>query len=699
MGLEKQISVVIVNFNGLQYLERCLQSLRDMDSGPFNVDIIMVDNCSTDNSMDFVGSRFPEVKIIKNDRNNFAKALNLGIQKAEGDFVALLNNDMTVEKNWLLSAMEMFLPDEHIGAVQSKIRFMENGRINSAGVEEVEDFYFRDIGFDEKDSGQYDQVRELQYFSGGAVFLRMACIADVGDFDEDFIMYCEDVDYSIRCRQNGWKIFYAPKSEVLHKYQGSASSALCEYFCSRNRLFCMAKHIPEKLPAGIRQSHIFLKGEKKNLYRVVLQAARKLVISNKAAISNRVLDRLKQIVQEVYGPLKAYHFFSRLELLLQFRSIRIGIYDHAFHFAGGGQRYVATMAEMLQDTFDITYIANKDISLEKYREWFGLNLSGCRLKVLKIPFFEARGRYFIDEGMVINEETNPFEIISKESVDYDIFINANMLGKVRPLSPLSVFVCHFPDRDREAFFQVDKYDFLISNGDYTGLWLKKRWGLAPTHRIYPPVDMYNGDVCETEKEKIILSVARFEVGGSKKQIEMINAFLDLKAKNPELLDGWRLCLAGGNFPKNSYYQEIKNKVRQCKDIELMPDVSHQVLKDLYARASIFWHACGLNETSPHLIEHFGMTTVEAMQNKCVPVVFDGGGQKEIIRHGQNGFRFQNIFQLQQYTLELIKDGKKYENMAAAAYTRSHDFNANSFGQQIESFFSELEYELCGVDSL
>ena len=76
----------------------------------------------------------------------------------------------------------------------------------------------------------------------------------------------------------------------------------------------------------------------------------------------------------------------------------------------------------------------------------------------------------IDEGMVMLEDDNVFDIVARESLQYDIFINSNMLGKVNPLSPVSVFVCHFPDRKRSHFFHVDKYTHLLINGDYTGKW-------------------------------------------------------------------------------------------------------------------------------------------------------------------------------------------------------------------------------------
>ena len=694
------VSVIIVNYNGQKYLQNCFNSIFQTDQSGLSLEIIMVDNQSSDDSVKLVTEDFPEIKVIRNSENNFAKALNIGIKNAKGNYIALLNNDMTVEKDWLQEALHLMTEDPSIGAVQSKIRFMGSNRINSAGVEEIEDFYFRDIGFGEQDRGQYETIRSITYFSGGAVLLNRDCIEDVGAFDEDFIMYAEDVDYSIRCNDKGWKIYYQPKSTVNHKYQGSASSELCEYLCSRNRLVCLAKHFPFKLPAAIKSSHFYQKGEYDYLYDAMLSAFKSLVKCQGQQVQVQVLDELKHLLIEVFGYRKAYNFFSQLELTLGLRKIRIGIYDHAFHFAGGGQRYVAKIAEFLKSKFDITYIVNKDVALSQYKEWFDIDLHGCELRVIDIPFFEERNRYFIDEGMVTAEDKNPFDIISHASLDYDIFINANMLGKVRPLSTLSVFVCHFPDRDKERFFHVHEYDYLISNGSYTSEWISKRWGLEPTHCIYPPVEMYNDAIDLEFKKNIILSVARFEIGGSKKQLELVNTFIDMCREAPELMDNWRLVLAGGNFPNNPYFNMVRKRVDETEcQIELKPDIGFRDLKQLYLESAVFWHACGLGETQPHLIEHFGMTTVEAMQNYCVPVVYDGGGQREIVENGETGFMFRTVDELKAYSFEIIRNNQMRGEIAQKAYARSHDFNFDAFRKHISEFFDNLELRLTGAETL
>ena len=579
--------------------------------------------------------------------------------------------------------------------------FSNNGRINSAGVTEVEQFYFKDIGFDEPDNGQYDRPRQVDYLTGGSLLLKRECLEDVGPWDEAFIMFMEDVDYSLRCRNKGWQLWYAPASVMHHRYHGSTSPELCEYLCSRNRFLFVAKHHPELLAQSIRSSHFYKEGKLDLLYRSLLYAVRTMCSCQPTVAVLELLEALRVSLAEVMGEVSTHNFFSQLEVILGLRKIRVGIYDHAGHFAGGGQRYVAEMAAIMQDRYQVTCIANKDMSLASYREWFGIDLSRCSLKVIKIPFFEERYCFVPDEGMVLGESCNVFDIIAEESLSYDIFINANMLGKVNPLSPVSVFVCHFPDKERTRFFQVDKYDFLVTSGDYGSRWLKKRWGLTETHRLYPPVNMYHPQSTAQTKEKIILSVSRFEVSGSKKQFEMVKAFAGLCRLHPEAMAGWRLILIGGTLPDNHYLALVEHAVAEASGarIELRPNAPVDEVRECYRRAAIFWHACGLEETRPERVEHFGMTTVEAMQNYCMPIVIDGGGQREIIEHGDCGFRFSTLAELQEFTLQVIADPALREEMATRAFERSRLFDYEVFRSGVEAILADMETKLLGEDAL
>jgi O-antigen biosynthesis protein len=700
MSSHALISVVTVNYNGRHFLRGLLQSLLPTVTGGLDIEILLVDNRSSDGSVEWVRENYPDVKVIQSDVNNYSRALNLGIGEAKGDYIAIVNNDAELHPDWLQGLWEAFQSDERVGAVQSKILFSDRCTINSVGGEEIKTFYFKDKGFGKKDTGQYDKAKEIEYCSGGSVMFRKQCLEAVGPFDEDFIMFFEDVDFSVRVRKAGWKIRYAPRSIVYHKHHGTASNELCDYLCTRNRFLFIAKHFPERLAESIRTSHFYQRGEFNLLYHSLLEAVRKFAECHGAVSTCDAVAALRPEIVAAFGALGAHNFFSQLELVLGLRRLKVAIYDHAFHFAGGGQRYVAFMAEHLQDKYDVTYIANKDVKLTQYKEWFNIDLSKCSLKVIKIPFFERFDWPFIDEGMVVGEKENPFDTVSEESLHYDVFINANMLGMVRPLSPVSVFICHFPDQEKQRFFAVDHYDYLVSNSRYTNGWIKEKWDLDATHLIYPPVDMKDAESDPNRKEPIILSVARFEQGGSKKQIELAKAFIELAADYPAIRQTWRLVLAGGNPVANPYFEKVTKLVEKADcNIELKTNLSYDEIKALYRSASVFWHACGLNEVEPRLVEHFGMTTVEAMQNYCVPIVIRGGGQVEIVQEGINGFAFSTIGELQAHTLNVINDEALRIDMAKRAYRRSHEFGGEAFKTKVTALFSEIEDVLMGVDAL
>jgi O-antigen biosynthesis protein len=695
-----RVSVVTVTFNGERFLEEFFSSLLATDQRGLELEIVMVDNGSTDGSVAWVRDNYPQIKVLENDENNYARALNLGIASSNGEYVAVTNNDATVHPNWLQGFLQVFQMDKKIGAVQSKIFFSGNNKINSVGVEEIEHFYFRDIGFDDDDSVRYSQPKEREYVTGGSVMFRRECLENVGDWDEEFIMFMEDVDYSARCRKSGWRLFYAPHSILYHHYHGSSSDSLCDYFCTRNRFLFVAKHFPLELADCIPTSHFYKKGEFDLLYRSLIHSVRKMCAYHETETVIRVLQSFKTRLPGYIGDVSAYMFFSHLEVLLGLRRIKVGIYDHAGHFAGGGQRYVAEMAAIMQDRYDVTYIFNNDVKLSDYKDWFDIDLTRSAMKVIRIPFFEKIKRYTPDEGMVRSEVSNPFDIISRESLNYDIFVNANMLGKVNPLSPVSIFVCHFPDQEKGRFFQVDKYDHLIINGDYTGDWVEKRWQLKPTKKIYPPVNMCNPQSTHNHKENLILSVSRFEVSGSKKQLELVQAFSEMCKQYPEDVSGWRLILVGGSTPGNNYLEALEDAVAdaQCA-IEIVANAAVSEIKEYYRRAAVFWHACGLGETRPERVEHFGMTTVEAMQNCCVPIVIDGGGQREIVQHGESGFRFSTLDELKSFSLDVMKDNEKRRRMAEQAFQRSHLFSQEVFKARFQELLADVELELMGRDSL
>jgi glycosyltransferase involved in cell wall biosynthesis len=404
---------------------------------------------------------------------------------------------------------------------------------------------------------------------------------------------------------------------------------------------------------------------------------------------SKLQNEVKKISSE-QGIQAAYNYLLQAEVMLDIRKPRIAIYDHAFHFIGGAQKYGLSLISVLQDEFDITIIANKEVNLRDFFRWYNLDLSKCRIKILKLPFYEKRNVEHLDPACISKETGNPFHLISRESGNYDIFINNSMNEMVYPLSNISILICHFPERRPKTFFYADYYTSVIYNSRYTEEWIRRKWKFSPHQHIYPPVDM---EIAEENslKEKIILSVARFEPEGTKRQLEMIEAFLNLKKAYPKIMKEWRFILAGGSNPNNPYLSRLKRIMAKNPDtdIELKINAAGQEIKSLYRDSVLFWHLCGLTHNDPAEIEHFGMTIVEAMQNRMVPIVFDGGGPREIVDNGKNGFRVKSKAELMDYSLLLFTDETFFKRLAENAQKKSRIFSRKIFEKKVRSYFDEI----------
>jgi glycosyltransferase involved in cell wall biosynthesis len=395
-------------------------------------------------------------------------------------------------------------------------------------------------------------------------------------------------------------------------------------------------------------------------------------------------------ISTAQGIQEAYNYLLRSEVIFDLRKPSLGVYDQAFHFIGGAQKYGLTLISALQEQFDITIIANHEVSHKDFLSWYSLDLSKCRIKTIKLPYFEERRALHLDPALIPKGTKNPFHLISQESGNYDIFVNNSMNEMVYPLSNISVLICHFPERRPKTYFYADRYSYVISNSRYTAEWIEKIWKLSPPGHIYPPVDMEPGEG-ELPKKKNILSVARFEVEGTKRQREMIEAFLTLNQVWPEIARSWKFILVGGSNPDNPYLARLEKLIRNNpgQNIDLKVNIPVEELKRLYRESTLFWHLCGLKHEDPSEIEHFGMTTVEAMQNKMVPLVFDGGGLKEIVDHGVNGFRVKSTAELLEYSMRLFRDKNLVQSLSESAQKKAQVFTRARFEERVKSLFADI----------
>jgi glycosyltransferase involved in cell wall biosynthesis len=231
---------------------------------------------------------------------------------------------------------------------------------------------------------------------------------------------------------------------------------------------------------------------------------------------------------------------------------------------------------------------------------------------------------------------------------------------------------------------LDSYDLLLSNSEYTRRWVRTMWR-RDSQVLYPPVSL----MPRLDKERIILSVGRFFVPGTghnKKQLEMIKAFAKLVERGRA--EGWELHLVGGCAPEHEPYLAQVEAAARGLPVVVHRDASGQVLRDLYGRASIYWHAAGLDESPkrfPERLEHFGITTVEAMSAGAVPVVIDAAGQVEIVEQGVTGYRFGNLTGLVTDTERLMVDPVGREQMSRRAEERARAFGWDAFVERVRSF--------------
>lgn len=237
------VDVLILNFNGKSLLKRCLDSVLKTDYPDFEV--FVIDNGSTDGSAEFIRKGYPQVKLVETGSNmGVAAAYNRVIDGLSSEFVAVLNNDVEVDKDWLKKLMEVIDgEDDSVAAVTCKIRFLNNrDRINSAGGSCDTYGTGWNRGNGELDNGQYDRVDEPFYATGTAMVMRKSLWEKTGRFDGRYFMYGEDLDWSWRARLLGCRINYVPASIVYHKWQASRRIVPILYLLERNWLCTILKN-------------------------------------------------------------------------------------------------------------------------------------------------------------------------------------------------------------------------------------------------------------------------------------------------------------------------------------------------------------------------------------------------------------------------------------------------------------------------
>lgn len=238
--MEPLVSIITINYNESNVTLDMLESARNLTYS--NYEIIVVDNASPNDNPDIIKEKYPEVVLIKSLENlGFAGGNNLGVKQAKGAYLLFINNDTIVPPDFIQPLVETLQNDENIGMVSPKIKFhWDPSLIQYAGYTPMNHWTIRNnsIGYHQKDDGTYDKPGETQSIHGAAMMVPRTVVDKVGMMTEVYFLYYEEHDWAEMIKRGGYKIYYQPKSYILHKESISTGkfSPLKTYYISRNRI-------------------------------------------------------------------------------------------------------------------------------------------------------------------------------------------------------------------------------------------------------------------------------------------------------------------------------------------------------------------------------------------------------------------------------------------------------------------------------
>lgn len=256
---EPKVAIVLVCYNGFNDTEECLRSLRLINYT--NYEVIVVDNGSKTECVDKTEEILQQREtLIRATNNGFSAGNNLGIIEAEKrncKYVLLLNNDTVVEPDFLKHLVSKATAEDNHAAIAPKIRyFFDKTKIWYAGGSfNTLTGRTTHIGMNQTDSGQFDLSRDVEFISGCCILLPIEVINTVGLMDEDYFLYCEDLDYCRKIRNAGYQLIYEPNATIYHKVSASTGkqSNLVTYYMVRNKMYVIRRHIkfPKRIIANV----------------------------------------------------------------------------------------------------------------------------------------------------------------------------------------------------------------------------------------------------------------------------------------------------------------------------------------------------------------------------------------------------------------------------------------------------------------
>jgi GT2 family glycosyltransferase len=247
------VSIIIVNHNGKHYLQDCFNSIEQLDYPKEKLEVILVDNASSDGSIEYVKGQFPSIRLLELDKNyGFCKPNNEAVKIAKGEYIALLNNDTVVSKNWLSELVKGALLSKEIVSCASKMLYSDRkDTINTAGgkITIIGGGFYR--GYGDRDGDAYNHFEYTGFGCGAGILVKKDFFEKIGGFDEDYFASIEEHDLGWKAWLYGYKVLYVPTAVVYHRESGTfGNRRFChpfkEYLVVRNRLYNLVKNLETK---------------------------------------------------------------------------------------------------------------------------------------------------------------------------------------------------------------------------------------------------------------------------------------------------------------------------------------------------------------------------------------------------------------------------------------------------------------------
>ncbi len=369
---------------------------------------------------------------------------------------------------------------------------------------------------------------------------------------------------------------------------------------------------------------------------------------------------------------------------------RVLIYSEYWSSRGGGEKYLLAIAEtLLRAGYDVTFAAQASaFDMKELARYFAVSLDGANAHLVHLEalrreaenlsrhfdiciyitnyrFFNSRARQTFVILQIPYGRLTPFTISSRilrgkpKEAAKDI-LRARLLSKLRETQAVLVY----------SKFVHDALETIHG---------------IPSTVLEPPIDDFL--IEGMPKERVILSVGRFFRGlyNDKRYDILIEAFKKLHARLPHTTWMYRLVGSCGNDEASRrYVEELQESVRGLP-VYFHINSPYEELKRHYSEATLFWHAAGFGvdeQRHPERAEHFGMSTLEAMSARCVPIVINRGGQKEIVSHGESGYLWNTMDELVNYSLELIGTPSRLARMQARAREEFMRFERSRFSEKL-----------------